>query len=683
MKGGWILIISFLWSSLQFPQQKATSEYQKGIESLGDKDTSTALKYFKESIKLHSDAASYFQAGRLELKINAKNNSIYLKTAAELEPGNISYRLAYAKLLEKTDRELAFAEYTRLTSDFPGFVEPLVNIANHFLSKYYSERNALLYKGSNYFVYPEDEVKEYYNSAESGYLRVLEVIPNNVEALAGLASLYFYSDNPGRAIPYLKQITNSGNGFKGAHLMLACIYNMTGHKTESRNELSTAIKLMDSDEREIYTYSSVVELIKPVYQINMQYDLKSEIEAMIKRFWKIFNAPGSSSDEREIEHYLRVAYTNFVFGIPSAGLKGWETERGKVYISFGAPDSVETIRAFKGHPRTQVWHYKDFKLSFSEYHNDGNFYLSNFDQGNKFCVPNSYLLFEEKRNEKICSFIPKDRYTELSSGAFFFGAPDQNDQEIYIGYLLTELPDYKYLKTPLNEYDFTLEIYDNEFDQIVETPVSFSFIRKKFGQLITPGSAGLINFPVPASRGIIVLKGVNKSDSSRCSFHQYFDVTDLSAPGLSVSNIIIASDLETDLYMSGAIKRKRISFIPEKEDDIRPVGNSFLYFEINGLMKGIDGKYEFLEDIRIKRVREKNPDPDLLDFLNKLVNFLFRKDTKYKEINSYFSRESSVQQFYKIDLTGYEPGKYEITVEIEDKVSGTTIEEISYFEVKK
>jgi GWxTD domain-containing protein len=62
-------------------------------------------------------------------------------------------------------------------------------------------------------------------------------------------------------------------------------------------------------------------------------------DAFIIEFWESRNpVPGAARNAYKEEHYRRLAYTNTHF---AAGVPGWKTDRGRVYIMFGPPDSIE------------------------------------------------------------------------------------------------------------------------------------------------------------------------------------------------------------------------------------------------------------------------------------------------------------------------------------------------------
>jgi GWxTD domain-containing protein len=64
-----------------------------------------------------------------------------------------------------------------------------------------------------------------------------------------------------------------------------------------------------------------------------------EKEAFIEQFWKRRNPdPSSPVNEFKEEYYRRIVYANEHF---AAGVEGWATDRGRTYIMFGPPKSVD------------------------------------------------------------------------------------------------------------------------------------------------------------------------------------------------------------------------------------------------------------------------------------------------------------------------------------------------------
>lgn len=65
-----------------------------------------------------------------------------------------------------------------------------------------------------------------------------------------------------------------------------------------------------------------------------------EREEFIEQFWLRRDPdPDTPENEYREEYYRRIAYANEKF---TSGIPGWKTDRGRIYITWGPPDSVES-----------------------------------------------------------------------------------------------------------------------------------------------------------------------------------------------------------------------------------------------------------------------------------------------------------------------------------------------------
>jgi len=79
---------------------------------------------------------------------------------------------------------------------------------------------------------------------------------------------------------------------------------------------------------------------------------RDEYERFIEQFWKRRDpTPGTEENEFKEEHYRRIAYANEHFEDPN-GLPGWKTDRGRIYITYGPPDEIQS------HPESEQWNYR-------------------------------------------------------------------------------------------------------------------------------------------------------------------------------------------------------------------------------------------------------------------------------------------------------------------------------------
>ncbi len=159
-----------------------------------------------------------------------------------------------------------------------------------------------------------------------------------------------------------------------------------------------------------------------------------ERESFIEQFWRRRDPdPQTAINEFKEEHYRRIAYANEHF---ASGLPGWRTDRGRVYIIHGPPDSIEEsfggpyVRPiYEGGGTTatfpyQVWRYRhidglgdDIELEFVDATLTGDFKLAN-DRWEKDAfahVPGIGLTLAEERGLAGKS----DRFILNGSGEYY------------------------------------------------------------------------------------------------------------------------------------------------------------------------------------------------------------------------------------------------------------------------
>ncbi|MCP5116458.1 MAG: GWxTD domain-containing protein [bacterium] len=65
-----------------------------------------------------------------------------------------------------------------------------------------------------------------------------------------------------------------------------------------------------------------------------------EMEQFIEQFWlRRDPTPDTNENEFKEEHYRRIAYANERY---ASGIPGWKADRGRIYITFGPPDEIES-----------------------------------------------------------------------------------------------------------------------------------------------------------------------------------------------------------------------------------------------------------------------------------------------------------------------------------------------------
>lgn len=89
-------------------------------------------------------------------------------------------------------------------------------------------------------------------------------------------------------------------------------------------------------------------------------------DRFVAAFWEQRNpTPGSQPNPFKEEHYRRLAFANEHF---AATAPGWKSDRGRIYIVYGPPDSIQTQASTSTTPAEQFWVYRHMQGKSGEVH---------------------------------------------------------------------------------------------------------------------------------------------------------------------------------------------------------------------------------------------------------------------------------------------------------------------------
>jgi len=109
-----------------------------------------------------------------------------------------------------------------------------------------------------------------------------------------------------------------------------------------------------------------------------------EREMFVEQFWMRRNPkPGTADNPFKVEHYRRIAYANDHFS-SRADTPGWKTDRGRIYITFGPPDEIDSHPGGSAaQPPYEDWLYRflegignNVNIAFVDTNLDGEFHMT-------------------------------------------------------------------------------------------------------------------------------------------------------------------------------------------------------------------------------------------------------------------------------------------------------------------
>lgn len=605
----------------------------------------------------------------------------FLRKAINIEPGNMELRIILAQLLESSFSASAEEEYNTVLSFDPSNTNALLGIARISESEFYEWLNSVKLFEENIIIEFNDFAMEDFNKAESYLKNTLSVDSLNYSANTRLALLYESINKNEEAYFYLNRLMecypDSFNVYLNAGLVL---YKLS--KIEEANKcFLTAFGLMPEEEKNEFTYSSVVKLLEPVIDSKLGSYSRYEIEDILDYYWNTSD-PLLLTDynERLIEHYARLVYSNLRF-TPRNQKRGWKTDRGEVVLRYGKPENFMRIRpnvdwgAFN--VKTEVWHYKNMTLGFTDTYSSGEYVFnipsSPEDRVKTQFAGDTYSFINEFKREHHQLYVPKYEgpsfNVELNS-VQFRNEKNKYKTDVYISY---SMPD-----TVNAGHTYGAFLFDKYFEKIVDErkKIPESGMRKMKSGIINKVS--ITSAPVDGNLAFEILRDEDKGVSSN---HGTYKVKDFSSNKLLISDLLLASETEFEKGSISFIERKNINLLPNPSNEFGKQDDIFIYFEVYNLAKGVND-YEFDQTFTLK-----NQDDEKFTVgkvIGSVLNFVGLQDNEESiSVSSTIkSNERDTDIYLQLDLSSYKQGDYELIVKLTDKNSGQSVETKSKLVIK-
>jgi len=149
-----------------------------------------------------------------------------------------------------------------------------------------------------------------------------------------------------------------------------------------KNNIKDKFIILERDKEISYDFNKVVGPMQYILENSdfkryREYNKLNESQKIefIKNYWSINNTNNNESiGELFKEFYMRVEFTNLNFKYLSK--EGWDTDRGKIYIIYGKPFSVNNEYTSEG--EYQIWTYKN-NQQFIFVNRYGTYVLTNYN----------------------------------------------------------------------------------------------------------------------------------------------------------------------------------------------------------------------------------------------------------------------------------------------------------------
>jgi len=440
-----------------------------------------------------------------------------------------------------------------------------------------------------------------------------------------------------------------------AHLMRGLGLHERGRPGEADVAFDRALDLMDPEERRPFEDIGIL-LPRSVRDRYVEQD--SAGQERTKWMWFTAKDPLflTPANERRLEHYARVAWSDLKFSSPASGERGSDSEQGAIRIRYGQP--WRWYQCCYGGGRTAYWSYGPEGPLFT---------ITGNRTYRKKLLDNPGLAFElEALMPELYSPKTVTAVHPLPHQVASFRSSDgaHTRVEIYAAPPVDSLHATEGARLQAGVFTF-LEDY---------TPV---WEGRTLADVTAGGVALTYRFDLPAGRYLYGLEarldGPDSLPRPLAREREALDVPSYAPGALSVSDVLLASD--SIRPAAPVVTRRDQLMITPLRGTAVPAGDPLhLYFEIYGLAAGE-------EDIGTYRAELSVEDSTRTNFAERLLR-RGRDLLGIREADPRLSWERQVTvaeripEYITVEAPALDPGEYVIRLRLTDLVNGNEAERV-------
>ena len=345
-------------------------QFQVAEQQIGQVSRAESIEAFEEIISRERDyAPAYHALAKLYLQINTVNSrqraAQMIQKAIMIDPDNAVYRLTHGKILWMQGfRFRALKQYENVSQKHPDNTESLDGAGMYWVYDFLAQKDN--YRKRTFKRYAQQSKQ----AAEEVLRKSMALDATSQKPYYLLGVLYFEDEKWEAFHALMQELYAHYPNDKNVLLFCGLAEYQIGEFNESHEYYQHAFDLMSAEERELL---EAIDLLKPMDDPIPRYAMAAPDDRLARDvFWKSQD-PLYLSDfnERKMEHFGRMAYSNLRFRRFSDDVEGWQTDMGKTYIKFGrykhrvstyiedwnSPESLTTAMI-------EFWYYEKFKIEF-------------------------------------------------------------------------------------------------------------------------------------------------------------------------------------------------------------------------------------------------------------------------------------------------------------------------------
>ncbi len=376
-------------------------------------------------------------------------------------------------------------------------------------------------------------------------------------------------------------------------------------------------------------------------------------------------------NERRIEHYARQVYANISFSIPNKNIEGKNTRRGETLIRFGFPEAKiyiygEPMR----HPpigSSWIWKYfingQEYSLRFEDIYHNGNFDYPFTNEAGKLSNNTAYIAdFLARTAAQKYEFAVAEPILNFAYDIKQFkGNRGNTDLEIYYNIPYSELSFKPQDEVAHADFEIKAALHSNELVLLDSATIN----RRAKIPVSLIGNQRLAisdNFPLEARADSVYLSLAVKNPVNNHigRTKQPIELKGFYTDKVEISDIVLAREV-TYLDSIKSVNRNTIKLSTNLDNRYFISEPLVIYFEYYNLNTGADSRTNY----RIIQTVAKLKKPKIIGTI-----------TGYKVAEQVVTvfEESNIRTYENrlmtFDFSKFGAGRYRITIQIEDMISG-------------
>ncbi len=681
-----LLVLLFTCSSSfgQAAKGSATAHHNLALKELNEGDKASAEKSFFYSAKEYDFAPSWFELAKIEFDKNtvysrekARN---YIEKAIWIDPKDIEYRMLKAKLMEYFSGSMAYDIYEDIVKIDPDNTEALFNLGRIKEEDFYEYHNSFMRYEEASLSY-NDYAYDDFIKAEGFFKKAIRSDSGRTDSYMHLSYMYSEAGSYEPGIPLLKKVVQIDSLNKNAYQFLGYLYYKTLSFDSSQSAYEKALNLMTEDERKEFQDSTSFILM------GSDEPEDANPDSSVDQFWNNKDPLYLTKyNERLLEHYSRVAYSNLMFSVAKQNVTGWKSDRGEIMLRYGEPESRVRFRPYinaggrtQMMMKTDVWVYKNKSFGFTDDYWTKNFRFSTPTINGRYYSqygPDTYSDVQSLRRTDPEEYEPKFKgpvFTIPYDVAQFKNLNNDDDPntQLYINYALDISKDYEYLDRYKVQHQSGLFLFDSKNNIIGQKVEELTYLGKERVIRFNPGEKYWINSMETKTRPdslSLAFEVVRKRDGGVSTNHFKLLVKDYNGKNLELSDVVLASAIEKDTPAEFAFVRNNLGILPNPSGTFTHTTPVFLYYEVYNLKQDANHKADFEQRITLKKVTENSFIENIFSSIAHL--FSASNEDEVTLTTGYQSFQKNTPVYLQLDMSGRRSGDYIITVTIEDKLAG-------------